>query len=305
MISYAQNLEDVVLFRLTSIVPVGSFVDVGAAHPILENPTYALYKAGWRGINIEPMSREAEMLRRERPDDVTLQVAVGDAPGKVTLYEAPVDNRGATTADHDVVARYEAQGQSFVSFEADVVRIADVVAKHHSGELHVLKIDVEGMERQAIIGADLAVIRPWVVVIEATMPNSTTPSHDAWEKLVLDAGYVMTLFDGLNRFYVRQDKPDVQGLLSAPANVFDGWMTHTEAQLRENAVDAEIATKALRAELDHVTQRALRAEEYAASLVAEREAAAPHIAVLQQRAELAQQLEQEVAQLRALTRLGR
>ena len=53
VISYAQNREDVVLARLIDRVPHGRFVDVGAGHPIIENVTYALYLAGWRGVNIE------------------------------------------------------------------------------------------------------------------------------------------------------------------------------------------------------------------------------------------------------------
>ena len=62
-VSYAQNMEDVVLGRLVSLVPRGRFIDVGAGHPRLENVTYALYLQGWRGINVEPMQAEVELLR--------------------------------------------------------------------------------------------------------------------------------------------------------------------------------------------------------------------------------------------------
>jgi hypothetical protein len=55
-VSYAQNQEDVVLYRLTRFVERGTYVDVGAAHPVIHNVTYALYLAGWRGINVEPMA---------------------------------------------------------------------------------------------------------------------------------------------------------------------------------------------------------------------------------------------------------
>jgi FkbM family methyltransferase len=298
MISYAQNMEDVVLCRLIELVPKGVFVDVGAGHPILENPTYALYQAGWRGVNVEPMAREAAMFADERPDDVTLQVALGSEPGKITLFEAPLENRGATTFDVKTVELYRADGQRFDEFEVEVVTLKSVVEQQKLSQIHVLKIDVEGMEREVLLGADLATIQPWVVVVEATAPNSQVATHEQWEPLVLQAGYALALFDGLNRFYVRCDLTEVHQLLSAPANVFDSWVSYTESQLRFNAERAAEVLDALQLELSHAQKRAVDAETFAASLTAEREAAAPHIAVLQARAELVSQMEQEIELLR-------
>ena len=127
MISYSQNQEDVVLFRLVQLVPEGFYVDVGAAHPVLENVTYALYGAGWRGINVEPMKREADLLREVRPRDITCAVAAGNTPGSMTLYAAPLDNRGATTADKELVAAYQRNGQVFEAFDVEVVRLDEIL----------------------------------------------------------------------------------------------------------------------------------------------------------------------------------
>jgi FkbM family methyltransferase len=240
LISYAQNLEDVFLHRLLDLVPVGSYVDVGAGHPVFDNVTYDLYLAGWRGVNIEPLEREAELLRSERPGDETVQFAVGAQPGTLTLFEAPQSNRGATTAREDLVQRYRADGEAaFSPFEAEVRTLSSVIDEHVDGQLHVLKIDVEGMEAEVLAGAELHRTRPWVLVIEATIPNTRVLSVDAWEGIVLDAGYHMTLFDGLNRFYVREDLDDIDDLLSAPANVFDGWVRHDAEKLQASLAEAE------------------------------------------------------------------
>ena len=223
MISYAQNQEDVVLHRLLDLVPIGSFVDVGAGHPVFDNVTYDLYLAGWRGVNIEPMEREADLLRSERPEDETVQLAVGAQPGTLTLFEAPQSNRGATTAREDLVEGYRAEGEAgFSPFEAEVRTLSSVIDEHLDGQLHVLKIDVEGMEAEVLAGAELHRIRPWVLVIEATIPNTRIQSVDAWEGIVLDAGYRMTLFDGLNRFYVRDDLDDIADLSPRPRTCSSG-----------------------------------------------------------------------------------
>ncbi len=281
MISYAQNQEDVVLHRLLELVPIGAYVDVGAGHPVVDNVTYDLYLAGWRGVNIEPMEREADLLRSERPEDQTVQCGVGAQPGTLTLFEAPQSNRGATTAREDLAERYRAEGgAAFSPFEAEVRTLSSVIDEHVDGQLHVLKIDVEGMEAEVLAGADLHRIRPWVLVIEATIPNSRVLSVEAWEEIVLEAGYRVTLFDGLNRFYVRDDLDNVADLLSSPANVFDKWVRHETEMLRTSLAEAAAYVQALKDELrtreehatslmdelDRTRDRALSAEKYAQSL---------------------------------------
>ena len=226
MISYAQNQEDVVLHRLTRLVETGRFIDVGAAHPILENVTYALYLEGWRGVNVEPMEREFQLLSEIRNEDENIHAAVGRESGVITLYEAPLENRGATTFDAATVERYRSAGQTFGEFESKVVTLHSILEKFPSGSVHIVKIDVEGLEKDVLLGANLALHQPWVLVVEATRPNSQVDSSHEWESIVLDAGYEVVLFDGLNKFYVRNDLDAVKALLAVPANVFDNWQSH-------------------------------------------------------------------------------
>lgn len=311
MISYAQNREDVVLWRLVDLVPRGRYIDVGAGHPIIENVTYALYVAGWRGVNVEPMAREVALLREERPDDLTLHAAAGSAPGRLVLFEAPLENRGATTSDAGLAERYRSAGQPFGEFEVDVITLHSIIDDLPPGDIHVLKIDVEGMEAAVIAGAELAVHRPWVLVIEATSPNTSIDASSAWEPSVLAAGYELTLFDGLNRFYVRSDLPDVRSLMSTPANVFDHAVPREVSELRALVADgerfaaavkddrrrAEAYAASLQAEIEIVRADAEEAQAYARTLELEREAAAPHIADLQRRAALVDELQQRCAAL--------
>ncbi len=276
-ISYAQNQEDVVLSRLLPLVPAGRFIDIGAGHPVLENVTYALYLHGWRGINVEPMEREAGLLREVRPEDQTMQSAVGAHMGTVTLFEAPLDNRGGTTAIEAVARRYAAAGTEFRPFEAPMITLASLLGQLEPGAFHLVKIDVEGMEAEVLAGADLATHRPWVLVIEATEPNSTVGTAHLWEATVLDAGYAYVLFDGLNRFYVRSDLLDVQQLLSIPANVLDRWVSASSVaadELREHtaALEAKVAQQqvyigSLLGELDAQRDAAAKASAYIESLL--------------------------------------
>ena len=107
----------------------------------------------------------------------------------------------------------------------ETTTLAAICREHVTGEVHFLKIDVEGAERAVLEGADFTMCRPWIVLVEATRPNSPEPSHALWEPILIDAGYRFVWFDGLNRFYVSAEQHDVLARhFLAPPNVFDQFV---------------------------------------------------------------------------------
>ena len=77
--SYAQNFEDVVLWRALREVENGAYLDIGAHDPVVDSVSKAFYDAGWRGVHVEPEPEAAEKLREARPDETVLEVAKTDA----------------------------------------------------------------------------------------------------------------------------------------------------------------------------------------------------------------------------------
>lgn len=76
--SYAQNLEDVMLWRALGSVGNGFFIDIGAQHPIKDSVSKIFSEHGWRGIHVEPVPEYANLLREDRPEDIVIQAAVSD-----------------------------------------------------------------------------------------------------------------------------------------------------------------------------------------------------------------------------------
>ena len=72
----------------------------------------------------------------------------------------------------------------------------------------------------------LGIYRPWVLVIESTLPNTAVESFEEWEHGVSAAGYSFACFDGLNRFYVADEHADLAGRLALPPNVHDKFVTY-------------------------------------------------------------------------------
>lgn len=229
MISYAQNGEDVVLARLFDRQRTGRYVDVGASDPVDGSVTKHFYDRGWRGINIEPEPGTAEKLRQARPDDITLAVAAGDKPATVALHVVP-NAAGLSTVDGELAAWYRQEGTwSTREITVEQVTLSAVLEKY-PGRVDFLKIDVEGAERAVLAGTDLTRHRPRVVVVEATEPGTSIPSHGEWEPILIAAGYRCALFDGLNRFYAQADDAEALQVLAAPASTVDGFVHYTRRQ---------------------------------------------------------------------------
>jgi hypothetical protein len=109
-ISFAQNLEDVVLHRALMGITHGFYVDVGANSPNEQSVTRAFYERGWHGINIEPALGFHEELIAARPHDINLAVAAGDRIGTVTFYDIPGSE--LSTGDADLARQHHFSGLS-------------------------------------------------------------------------------------------------------------------------------------------------------------------------------------------------
>jgi FkbM family methyltransferase len=222
IISYAQNFEDVMLWRALKHVEAGFYIDVGANDPTIDSVTRLFYERGWRGINIEPLRSHIMDLERERPRDINIGAAAGAAIGEIALWECDV--RGWATADETVMAQHRANGHSGHSSRVPITTLSAICADHAPHDIHFLKIDVEGFERSVLEGMDLRRFRPWIVVVEATRPNTVEEVHDQWEELVVTAGYRFIYADGVNRFYVACEHSELATAFRHPPNIFDGFV---------------------------------------------------------------------------------
>ncbi|MBF0373110.1 MAG: FkbM family methyltransferase [Alphaproteobacteria bacterium] len=308
MISYAQNFEDVMLWRALKHVEAGFYIDVGAGGPTLYSVTKAFYEAGWRGVNIEPMPKPFAELEAARPRDVNLRLAAGAETGTVEIWEAEVDGLATGRSDH--VQRMLAEGRKGAYRATPMRRLAELCDEHAKGCIHFLKIDVEGMERDVLLGCDFARHRPWVVVVEATIPNSPVECHAEWEPLLLGAGYRMVYADGLNRFYVAPERAELADAFRYPPNFFDGFTPCAEVQAnaraewaertrRETETRAELAEQAWRQagawadQLDQARLQAIARAELAETAWREADAQVKQIEESRRRAETRAELAEQ------------
>jgi FkbM family methyltransferase len=280
-ISYSQNAEDVLLWRALGHVQNGFYIDVGANDPEEHSVTKAFYDAGWRGISIEPLPSFHQAFLERRPRDVNLAIAAGATNGELTLYDTP-DVRGWASPEQSVAELHRLEGHEVIEMSVPVRTLASVCEQYVQGDIHFLKIDVEGFEGEVLKGMDFARWRPWILVIEATLPNSRETNHAAWEDMVTGQRYRFAWFDGLNRYYVAEEHPELLAHFGVQPNVFDDFISH-------HLDKAWAAAESLSGHLRDAEKNAADAGE-AARLAAE-DAAAAHRTVLLNAQESARAIE--------------
>ena len=281
-VSYAQNQEDVLLHRVFGGQETGFYVDVGAFHPVRGSVTKAFYDRGWSGINVEP-GQVFEELAAARPRDVNLRMAALDRVGEVAFVEDAAD-----AGMSHVAATPGGPGPGPAARMVPCDTIENIIRDHSRRRpVDFLKIDAEGAEAAIIGHTDWRRLRPRVLVIETTLPWSTTLANQDWEPVLLEQGYLRAFFDGINCFYIPEE--EAAALLrhfQAPVNVLDSARQYDPAaeavaaerdRLHASLAAAEAERERLRAEVVSAQAAAetererLRADAAAAQAAAEAE----------------------------------
>lgn len=249
-VSFAQNGEDVVLWRALQGVTAGTYVEVGGNDPTELSVSRAFYDRGWHGVVVEPVAAFAEAFRSQRPRDRVVQAAITPEEGEITLHQ--IAGTGLSSLQDDVADAQRGRGYDVTDVTVAGRRLDSVLDEKlgPDEEIHFLLVDVEGAEADVLRSVDLRRRRPWVLVVEATAPLGSDPTHERWEPDVLAAGYTFCLFDGLSRFYVADEHEDLRAALSYPACALDGYTRWSEVKLVESRGEVQAALDTARAELE-------------------------------------------------------
>jgi len=225
------------LWRALGHVRNGFYIDVGAADPADLSVTKLFYDRGWHGINLEPQPAYFALLSAARPHDINLQLAAGREAGSHVFHR--IDGTGLSTFDAGIAARHRSNGWDVVEETINALPLAEICRLHRPhGPIHFLKVDVEGAEGEVLAGADFRNFRPWIVLVEATLPLSQDQSYADWEPMLTSQGYSFVWFDGLNRFYLADEMKDELGKhFQVQPNIFDDFQP--PARLLQRAERAE------------------------------------------------------------------
>ncbi len=82
--------------------------------------------------------------------------------------------------------------------------MSNICKKHipKDKKIHFCKIDVEGGEKDVLLGYDFNIYRPKVFCIESTKPGTSIPCHNEWEDILLKNDYSFIYQYKINRYYI-------------------------------------------------------------------------------------------------------
>lgn len=201
---FSQNREDLILEAFFYYVKDGFYIDVGAFDPDYDSVTKRFYRAGWRGINIEPQLEKYQLFCKRRPRDINVGCGVGDIKSELRLrvYESG----GLSTLSPAMQTAYETSQDASVKKHKDIsvpVRpLREILDEAKTPrDIHFMKVDVEGFEYQVIVSNDWKKYKPHVICIESNHIQKD------WRPLLVAEGYELVFFDGLNDYYCQQKSP--------------------------------------------------------------------------------------------------
>lgn len=199
--SYPTEHEDLILYHVLKGEKNIFWIDVGCNDPDIGSVTKAFYERGHRGINIDIEDGMMRITKKQRPNDVNLCVGVGSEEGEASFYRQG-DWGGLSTL-------VEGNRREEAVMTENKVRITTLkkICDEYVVDtvISFLKIDVEGMEKDVLLGMDFDTYRPKILVIESTLPCTDIPNYKEWESIVFDGKYHLAYTHGINRYYVADE----------------------------------------------------------------------------------------------------
>jgi FkbM family methyltransferase len=167
--SFAHSGEDVLtrLFLGGNTKP--TYLDVGAAYPILGSNTYLLYAMGGRGVLVEPNVALIPDIKARRPRDTVLNVGIGVTDQKEADYYCYDREAGWNTFDKALAdKRIATAGIRYDRvLKMPLIPINRVIAEHFGGKApDFLSTDVEGLDLAILKSLDFDKYRPKIICAE-------------------------------------------------------------------------------------------------------------------------------------------
>jgi FkbM family methyltransferase len=165
----------------------GTYVDVGANHPIRFSNTWWAYRKGWRGINIEPDVNNFKLLENVRGEDININCGIANIDGELKYYqfEETALNTFVYEEIDDTIKDKIIQVR-----KVPVRRLCDIFKENNISKIDYIDIDVEGMEIEVLKSINWGEVSIDVLLIEQRRMPLIDVSESEVCKFLSDKGYI-------------------------------------------------------------------------------------------------------------------
>jgi hypothetical protein len=162
---YSQFGEDAVLSKYLT-ESSGFYLDIGSGNPVRGSNTFFLYKKGWTGILIDPLSRNVFSSKIIRRKDKIIQGLVGVANESYLFFEMYPYEYSTTNKEtvKDLIDMGKANLVKKIKLNAFLV--SELNLNINLDQPSLLSVDCEGLDLEVLKTIDLNTIKFRVICVE-------------------------------------------------------------------------------------------------------------------------------------------
>lgn len=198
--SYSQGGEDRIIGAILSGIDHGFYVDVGCNHPQHYSNTFALYKRGWTGINIDANSQLIKKHQKLKKRDISICAVVSNEEKEAIFTEFNDSLVSSLNPKH--IDKWKKRRTIKNQRTVNTLSLTKILQQYKApNQFDLLSIDVEGHDLEVLCSLDLNIYRPKLIVVEMNkIKISHLDSHPIYSYLN-GHDYEMIGYIGLNGYF--------------------------------------------------------------------------------------------------------
>lgn len=216
-ISYSQSGEDLIFEHIFNALKINTninYCDIGANAPWQFSNTARFYKNNKKdyiGVLVEPDPMLANILKRKRARDVVVNKGIKSADESASVLEFyQISSNTLNTFSYQEAQYYETLGYKIKNkLNIEVININELLEEYFSNkELHLLSVDVEGLDYEILKTMDFKRFTPICICVETInfVPDGMAIKNNQIVDLMHENGYFEYAFTGINSIFIYKEK---------------------------------------------------------------------------------------------------
>ena len=180
----------------------GFYLDIGSGDPIRGSNTYFLYKQGWTGILIDPISRNIRASKILRKKDRIIKGLVGTENRSYLFFEMYPSEY--STTNNEIVKDLIDKGRAKLvkKLQLNTFSVSELKLNINLDQPSLLNVDCEGLDLEVLKTIDLKTIKFRVICVEDFDFNPVSKSS-AINQYLSENGYEIVDRAGPSSIYVK------------------------------------------------------------------------------------------------------
>ena len=180
-ISYAENLEDLILNSFFYNENKGFYIDIGEFGPERTSTTKYFYLKGWNGMNIKPLNEQYKELIKSRPNDININYYM----------------------ENNILKKFIFNGLNNIN--NTFIKLSDVFNEFipKNMKIHFCKINMKENVRQILLGIDFKKYSPVIFSIKSNTVGYY--NYESYEYILIKNDYIFIYQYEDVRYYLKNN----------------------------------------------------------------------------------------------------